>query len=173
MDYGLEIAAANTLRVHGLATWQPRFERRFAAELPVDHYVGFTDGALRWRAIAGIDWRNGAFAAGLTGQFFDSYHDSYHARNALGLANQVSLRIPPQFYLDLQASYRFQAGADRWFDVRVGVANVLGHDPPTVINNGVGYSPYGDPRDGGSRSHWPGISRRRSVTLADIGDAST
>jgi hypothetical protein len=59
--YSFEIGAADTFYLHGLATWQPRFERGFAAHLPGNDYVGFADGALRWRAVAGIGWRNGGF----------------------------------------------------------------------------------------------------------------
>jgi outer membrane receptor protein involved in Fe transport len=146
------LGAAGSLRLHGLATWQPRLERFSTLGIPAFDYVGFADGPLEWRANAGVDWRRGPLSLGLNAQYYGPYLGIDRLYRYTGVAlgldfNQPGVPIPAQVYLDFASAYRFRIpGAPPTFEVRLRVANLLGYQPPIATATAFNYSFYGDPR---------------------------
>jgi iron complex outermembrane recepter protein len=121
--------------------------------------VGYFGGPLTWRANGGFDWTRDGLTLGANLQYFSSYSvlrrglDLQVIQGEEMAAAQGSADIPAQTYLDLHASWQLPFGGH---DVTIdfGVINVLDTEPArettfrgiTSLNDGPGYSRYGDPR---------------------------
>jgi outer membrane receptor protein involved in Fe transport len=157
VDLGVEqlvpLGSRGSVRLHGLATWQPRLERFSTLGDPAADYVGFADGPLEWRANAGVDWQRGPLGIALNAQYYAAYYATPQAfrsefRATQADLNQPGVRIPAQVYLDLAAFYRFRlpGGVGPPLEARLRVANLLGYQPPAATDSLYDYSYYGDPR---------------------------
>lgn len=152
VDQAFRLSRNDRLRLYGAVTWTPRLTRQVAPDRPVLHYVDTDEGPLRWRGNVGATWDHGDLTVGLDAQ----YYDDYYATGLLAFSTQKvgddlpGFHIPAQVYLDATATYRLEVGdwrgQARDVEIRFGVQNLLGHDPPTVANSQLGYSFYGDPR---------------------------
>lgn len=154
------------VRFYGQGVWQPSLTKRTTPLAPAFQTAGRLDGPLRVRGNAGLDWSMGLWEAGLNVQFYGPYRITYGASNAAArrlntgaygtLRYQGSDRIRSQTYVDATVGRTFRAGGG--FSVaRLGVRNLFGARPPLVAipleprgnessDEGIGYSPYGDPR---------------------------
>ncbi|WP_165186010.1 TonB-dependent receptor [Caulobacter soli] len=152
VDEAVRLGRDDRLRIYGSATWTPRLTRQSAPDMDRFGYVGTNDGPLRWRGNAGVGWDHDDLTISLDAQ----YYDSYRAIAALASeaekagADLPGVHIPAQVYLDAAVTYRLETtdwpGLARDIEIRLGVQNLLGHDPPTEANATLGYSFYGDPR---------------------------
>lgn len=152
VDQGFHLGRGDRLRLRGSLTWTPRLTRRIVLDGPSLHYVDTDDGPLRWRGNAGATWDHGDLTVGIDAQ----YYDDYYATGSVAFLNRKTTGdlpgyyIPAQVYLDATAAYRLQVGQgpdrSRDVEIRFGVQNLLGRDPPIVANSQLGYSFYGDPR---------------------------
>jgi len=120
-------------------------------------YVDIQNFVLRFRGNSSLFWEKGPWLAGLTARYNNSFFASTTAitpanPNASGLDGY---KIPPSTVFDVQLGYKIPAGSlaesgwKRWFGAtewRLGVLNVLDHEPP-MYSDGTGYySRYEDPR---------------------------
>ncbi|MGI4880152.1 MAG: TonB-dependent receptor plug domain-containing protein, partial [Janthinobacterium lividum] len=150
LDWHIPLRRFGAIRAYGTGTWELEFIQQIAAGTPWTVRNGYSDGPLDWRGNAGIDWSYDRFSIGLNGQYYSRYHVSASG-GSLGyvLVLQGSDRVAPQFYLDLDLSYRVLVGEgggrSRALLVRAGITNIRDHLPPYLFN-GPGYSFYGDPR---------------------------
>jgi hypothetical protein len=151
-DYRVRLGLLGSLRLYGSATWTPTLRRRYRPDLPAVSYVGFENGALRWRGNLGIDWDCNPVALGLNAQYYAHYHavDIVPGTTIPDPAalQQAGVRVSAQFYLDFSAVYRvaLHGGLARSLDFRLGIENLLDHAPPVVTDTALGYSFFGDPR---------------------------
>ncbi len=137
--------------------WQPSYRRHADPEQPWHETVGYSDGPLRVRAFAGVQWSADAFSAGLSARYYDGY-----AAEVSGFTSIVNNygpaaykgRIPSQTYLD--GFVRWSFGRDRT-QLQMGVRNLLDAAPPLVLASPMGYSTYGDAQ---GRSFQISLSRR-------------
>jgi iron complex outermembrane receptor protein len=154
------------VRFYGQAVWQPSLVRRTTPLADAYQVAGRLDGPLRVRGNAGLDWSRGRWQAALNLQYYGQYRITYGASDILStqlsrdgaygnLRYQGAEMIPSQTYVDATLGYAF--GGETPTEVRLGVRNLLGARPPTVsiplqphtgpfADQGIGYSPYGDPR---------------------------
>jgi hypothetical protein len=153
-DYLLRLGMTDSLRFHGLATWEPRLTRRAAPDKPSLSYVGFTDGPLRWRGNLGVDWTHDDLILGLNGQYYGSNYNIYAATASPGgvaAFDTPGVHIPAQVYVDASLTYRFRPPAAfspvRDLELRAGIEDLLDRSVPLVTGAGtLGFSYYGDPR---------------------------
>lgn len=137
--------------------WQPSYRRHADPEQPWYETVGYSDGPLRVRVFAGVQWSTSAFSAGLSARYYGGYQ-----ANVSGFTSLVNNygpaaykgRIPSQTYLDGFARWSF--GQDRT-QVQVGVRNLADTAAPLVLASPMGYSTYGDAQ---GRSFQISLSRR-------------
>jgi iron complex outermembrane receptor protein len=157
LDWSLPAGRAGDFRLYGSATWEPTYLERAALGQPAFDRVGYADGPLAFRGNAGVEWTRGPLAIDLNVQYFDSYRITSSNPDGPGHDNaelrrfQGADRIPAQAYVDLAVRRRFQlrgrAGPLNVVEVRLGIQNLLGQQPPIDSTPvGLGYSPYGDPR---------------------------
>jgi iron complex outermembrane receptor protein len=171
VDFNLEDLVdtrVGQLRFYGRATWQPNFTRRTTPLAPAFQTVGRVDGPLPVRGNAGVDWSSGPWEAGVNVQFYSHYRITYGASDFISaqlsegpygtLRYQGSETIPSQTYVDASLGYVFSRGGVSTL-FRLGVRNLFDARPPLVAipllhradpnsagDEGIGYSPYGDPR---------------------------
>jgi iron complex outermembrane receptor protein len=165
-EYARE-ADAGSFTIYGHAAWQPTFRRTTTPLAATDQLAGHLDGPLRLRGNAGLAWTGSAWAAGVNVQFYSHYSIIYGANDGQSLQlsrgifgtvkYQGAETIPSQTYVDATLGYTVSRRSEPIL-VRVGVRNVLGSRPPAVSiplqpsvygftsEQGIGYSPYGDPR---------------------------
>jgi outer membrane receptor protein involved in Fe transport len=141
-----------------VATWQPQLQRQTTPGQPAVDSAGFSSGILKWRANAGLDWRQGLWTVGWNAQYYDSYFA--YAASATPqtisdtIRNQGAAKIPRQLYHDVFATYRFDVaprfagGVFEGTEVTAGIENVFDKSPPILATIGTdgGYSTYADPR---------------------------
>ncbi len=152
VDQGFRLSRNDRLRLYGAVTWTPSLTRQVAPDRPVRRYVDTDEGPLRWRGNAGATWDHGDLTVGLDAQYYDDYYSTgpvaLLTRKTAG--DLPGFYIPAQVYLDAAVTYRLEVGdwrgQGRDVEIRFGIQNLLGHDPPTVSNSPLGYSFYGDPR---------------------------
>ena len=141
-------------RLYATGSLEPTFRRQDDPANGFPNLAGFMDGPLKWKGNAGIEWSKGRLSLATNMQFYSGYHVTLAARDHASLAassfNEIlqgGSSVGAQYYLDLIARYRIAK-----FDFAIGVSNVFDRQPPLVIPeidpnyDGVGYSPYGDPR---------------------------
>ncbi|WP_454760337.1 TonB-dependent receptor [Caulobacter segnis] len=151
VDQAFRLGPDSRLRLFGGATWTPRLTRRFSADTPLVKYTATAEGPLRWRGVVGAAWERGDLALRLDGQYYGDYFavDAGYASSKTA-ANLASSRIPARIYLDATVTYRLQVAGpgatSRDVDIRFGIQNLLGQDPPAEVDSELGYSFYGDPR---------------------------
>jgi len=158
LDYRLDTASRGTFDWYALATWQTHYRTRLLDSQPTIENVGYSfNNPLKFKANAGLNWRQGGWTLGWSARYFDSYRVTTNvvsAANTVIIRNQGSATVASQIYHDLFASYRFdEHSGGRWAgllantELQAGVKNVLNTEPPLDQNySGKYYSPYGDPR---------------------------
>lgn len=149
-DQVFRMGSDRRLRLYGAATWTPRLTRQLSGDRPELDYVGTADGPLRWRGSAGVVWDQDDISIQLDAQYYDDYSTTSPRYAYLrATATPAPPRIPAQVYLDAAMSWRLQVGAQgaaaRDVELRIGIQNLLDHDPPIEASY-FGFSPYGDPR---------------------------
>ena len=115
------------------------------------------EGATRWRGTTGVNWRKGAWTAGLSGYYIGRFADSASITSAvydsLGAPSYVSKQFDSGRFLyryvvsevityNAFIGHRFGAQAPRWLrqtGVRFGVTNLTDREPP-ITSGAVGYS---------------------------------
>ena len=149
-DCTVDLKTGGELRLTGAMTWAPSFVRRLEDGQPRIRYTGFADGPLRWRGNASTEWIRGRLSLDLSAQFYDAYRGIDADTHIGGYDPVRDVRVPPQAYVNLFGSYRFDlpriVSRTTNLELAVAVENLFGRVPPVAINNDVGYSPYGDPR---------------------------
>jgi iron complex outermembrane receptor protein len=92
-----------------------------------------------WKAVAGLSWSRSGWQAGFSARFVSSYQDV----NVSGV--EIDRRMPAQWYLDVNTSYRFDesaaSGLLRGVTLRLGAANVLDREVEYSDVNIIGYDP--------------------------------
>jgi hypothetical protein len=152
VDQGFRLSRNNRLRLYGAVTWTPRLTRQETPDKPVRDYIDTDEGPLRWRGNVGASWDHGDLTVGLDAQYYDDYYATgllaFSTRKTTG--DLPGFYIPAQVYLDAAVTYRLETadwrGRARDIEIRFGVQNLLGHEPPTVSSSALGYSFYGDAR---------------------------
>lgn len=147
------------LQLRADATDYIRNRSRGLLQQTVEH-VGYQTSPLKWRLNGGGEWTKGPLTLGGNVQYFGSYR-VYPAPDLTGFTIdpvvlkhlQGSLRVPPQKYVDLFASWRIplrRSSGD--LTVELGVVNVFDAAPPRETTfyvaspSAQGFSNYGDPR---------------------------
>jgi len=124
-------------------TWQLSYRRRGDPERPWLETVGYSDGPLRLRAFAGVQWSRNAFSTGVNARYYSGYRAArsgfIYVADPFGSRAAYAGRIPSQAYLD--AFSRWSIGGTQ---VQVNVRNLLDATPPLVLASPTGYSTYGD-----------------------------
>lgn len=151
VDQGFRLGPDSRLRLYGGVTWTPRLTRKKTAEGAEVDYTDTAEGPLRWRGAAGAAWQRGDFTVQLDGQYYGDYHAvSASYASTKPSSDLASSRVPAQVYLDAAMTWRLQVlsqrGPGRDVEIRFGVQNLLGHDPPIELGSSLDYSFYGDPR---------------------------
>lgn len=154
LDYRIATRNAGDLRLSSSATWQPTLKRRLEPDAGTVNAVGDPLGPLTWRGTASLEWSKGPWMMGVSAEYYDHYRITQPGESRAVVDQEVryqgSAWIPRQVYFDLAGAYRFAlppTALARSIEVRCGVRNVLDHDAPVVAaQDGMGYSPYGDPR---------------------------
>ncbi len=138
--------------------WQPSYRRRADPEQRWYETVGYSDGPLRVRAFAGVQWSSDAVSAGLNARYYGGYAAAAsgftYVVNVFGSAAAYAGRIPSQVYLDAFSRWPFGDGGTQ---VQLNVRNLLDAAPPLVLASPMGYSTYGDAQ---GRSFQISLSRR-------------
>ncbi len=149
-DWAVNLKTGDELRLTGSLTWAPSFVRRLDDGQPLIRYTGFADGPLRWRGNAGTEWISGRLSLDFSAQFYDAYRGIDANTHNGGYDPVRDVRVPPQAYVNLFGSYRFDlpqiVSRTTKLELAVAVENLFDRVPPVAINNDVGYSPYADPR---------------------------
>ena len=138
------------------ATRQTHFITQVApSTAPVENVGISASNPLKFKANAGLTWRNGNWSAGWTLVRFHSYQvvANPNTNGATTVANQGSLRVPAQTYHDIFGTYRpaaqAQTGLGRILsdaEIRLAARNVFNTEPPFDASNASLYSRFGDPR---------------------------
>ena len=159
-DY-VRSTALGAFRMFGKLHWAPSL--RFRPDPTGSYYetAGYSDGPLKWRGSFGLDWTGDAWSAGLAAQYDGSYRVALGApdpvsqsQGALNELLQGASSIPSRLYVDAFVGFRSHLrlpGEAEEIDFRFGVRDLFDTLPPIVVApadppDGIGYSPYGDPR---------------------------
>lgn len=161
LDYEFQTAFGRFLPfVYG--SYQTHFLQQFLPDGPVTEYVGVTSSnPLKLKGNVGLNWSHGAWSAGWTARYFDSYTAGLTATVNQWQGNGG--RVSSQTYHDVFGTYRFGADAAATVlagtDITLGIKNLFDKEPPFDANNIVNgyYSTFGDPR---LASYWLGIKKR-------------
>lgn len=152
VEYGHDLKNWGELQLYGVATRQSTLERKTLPTSPIVDRIGYSDGPLKWRANAGIVWKNGAWTTSLNTQWYDDYvvyasDASSRTQEALTL-RQGSRQIDSQAYTDISTRYTFKDGPLDGMWISAGVRNIFDTPPPILAtaDSRGGYSTYGDPR---------------------------
>lgn len=139
------------IRAYAAATYQLRNVTGGRFE-PAIERLGYANGPLRLRGNGGFDWKAGSTSLGLNLQYFGKYRVNFPEPFSTDREQvQGSRWVRAQSYLDLYASrrLRLRGPAAREMTIDLGVVNLLDKPPPRqtgLLDNGPGYSRYGDPR---------------------------
>ncbi|MBB5712492.1 TonB-dependent receptor [Sphingomonas xinjiangensis] len=161
-EYVAPLGPAGQVRFTTAATWQPEFKRRFDDQAVWYTLANYSQGALTWRGVAGVEWERGPLAVALDGQYYGRYRvvpwgPPVGQGNEFAIRLQGSDYIPAQAYVDLAISYRFSGAREgsrsAGMELRLGVQNLFDSSPPIVVDSGryfffaeAGYSSLADPR---------------------------
>lgn len=137
--------------------WQPSYRRIADPEKPWIETAGYSDGPLRFRALAGGQWTNDALSLGLNAQYYGRYRVAASGFTAapvnLAIAQPHGSRIASQVYVDAFVGWLFGGHTQ----VQAIVHNLLDATPPLALAAPTGYSTYGDARE---RSFQISLTRR-------------
>jgi outer membrane receptor protein involved in Fe transport len=137
--------------------WLPSYRRIADPEKPWIETAGYSDGPLRFRALAGGQWTNDALSLGLNAQYYGRYRVAASGFTAapvnLAIAQPHGSRIASQVYLDAFAGWSIGGRTH----VQAIVHNLLDATPPLALAAPTGYSTYGDARE---RSFQISLTRR-------------
>lgn len=153
MDYDIKETGFGSLHFYGVGTHTNELSLRSLPGEPSVNRAGFFEGPLKWRANAGVDWKNGSWSAGWNTQIYGSYRvcESFLTDFTCNQEEtwQGAQKIRSQNYSDIYVSYEFKAGGILAnSNIRIGIQNLFDQKPP-VVASGVdqtGYSSFGDPR---------------------------
>ncbi|WP_454759549.1 TonB-dependent receptor domain-containing protein [Caulobacter segnis] len=127
--------------------WQPSYRRIANPEKSWIETAGYSDGPLRFRALAGGQWTNDALSLGLNAQYYGRYRVAASGFTAaptnLAIAQPHGSRIASQVYLDAFAGWSIGGRTQ----VQAIVHNLLDATPPLALAAPTGYSTYGDARE--------------------------
>ena len=152
-DYDIKATSFGNLHFYGVATHTMELSLKSLPGEPSVDRAGFSEGPLKWRANAGVDWQSGSWSAGWNTQIYGSYRvcESFLTAFTCGQKEtwQGGRKIRSQNYSDIYVSYAFKTGgilADS--NIRIGIQNLFNQKPPTVASgvDQTGYSSFGDPR---------------------------
>ncbi|GAA0673215.1 outer membrane receptor protein involved in Fe transport [Sphingomonas insulae] len=149
VDYDAPLSGGN-LTVTSRATFVKSLEVMTFPGVPATDYAGVvptnfaiatgSNGSLRWRGSAAINWSKDALNLGWQIRYIDRYaiDETKTVVPALG-----SAYVRSQIYHDVSASYQLLDG----LTARIGVNNIFNKRPPLdVTADPLFYSAYGDPR---------------------------
>jgi len=154
-EYSTASEALGQWRFHAAATHTKELSRSVQAGSPAVDRAGFSDGPLKWRANAGVDWSKDAWSAGWNTQYYDSYRTCQSTQPAFTCSQwetwQGASKVSSNVYHDLYVSYDFFAASSalRGTEITFGVNNVFNNQGPTIssaIAYSVGSTSYLDPR---------------------------
>ncbi len=143
-----------------IATVQPRYRQQATLDSETLDTVGYSDGPLKWRINAGVQWARGPLSLGWNMQYYDASRiystTSFESTRTRAVNGQGSAWIPTQSYHDVFGRYRFgdstgfAGGLLENTELLISVQNVFNDSPP-ILANGIssifnGYSTDGDPR---------------------------
>ena len=174
-DYAWKTRTLGNFDISAVATRAMHYKTQVLSTDPFVDHAGFVGSVyslgfdnyenawpLKWRGSFTLNWRRGAWSAGWSARYIDSYHiDDKYIGPAQAAAQGNGGMVEAVTYHDLFASYRFGAGATgdtgwraglsrllRNSEVQVGVRNVFNTRPPFSYNGwNNGYvSEYADLR---------------------------
>jgi outer membrane receptor protein involved in Fe transport len=164
LDYTLATRAFGSYSAFVAGTCQTHFKSQLVPSAPVVESIGTGAGLtdthpLKWKANAGLVWSRNGLTLGWSAQFYDSYlaadpNDPSRIWQMVSQGNGG--RVPSQVFHDVSASYSFDSAGWRGvagsvaegLEILGGVKNVFNTKPAFYVdyNQGLIYSPYGDPR---------------------------
>lgn len=154
-DYRFSTKHLGTWRFYAVATNTISLSRQVLASQGTIDRAGLSDGPLKWRGNAGIDWNAGSWSAGWNAQYYDGYGVCSSLLTAFNCAQQQlwqgSSRVPSQIYNDLYLRYKTSAshGALANAEISVGINNIFNAQGPTIASGlafANGATSYVDPR---------------------------
>lgn len=164
LDYSLATERFGSFSGFLAGTSQTHFKSQLVPTSPVIESIGTGAGLsdtrpLKWKANAGLTWSRNGLTLGWAAQFYDSYLAAFpgDASRAWQIRSQGNGgRVPSQVFHDVSASYSFDSAGWSGFagnvaeglEILGGVKNVFNTKPAFYVdyNQGLIYSPYGDPR---------------------------
>lgn len=175
LDYRLETKSAGTFDFFAVATRTMHFKTQVFSGLPVVENVGTSTSntaifassfggnyPLKFKGNAGVTWKRGAWSAGWTIRYFDSYGLLLNSGGlptaAIILAQGNGGRVASQAYHDAYVGYRFGPGSGasgqglkaagakllQRTELLIGVKNVFNKSP--AFDMTARYNGYADPR---------------------------
>lgn len=155
IDYRYETAGWGAFSLSTVATLIESYTIRYPNSPVQDllNQIG-SQGPLRFRGNASLQWQKNAWTVGWQTQYFDSYDQM-----AAFVTAQGGAEVPSQVYHSLFADYR--TSSDHWLlaDLRIqaGVKNVFDSAPPFDAAYRPRFiSPFGDPR---MRAYWVSLNK--------------
>ncbi len=137
--------------------WLPSYRRIGDPDKPWTETAGYSDGPLKFRALAGAHWSGEGLSLGFNVQYYDSYKAGSSgftvAPDNLAIAKPHGERIRSQAYADVFCRWAIGGRAA----VQATVHNLLDATPPLALAAPTGYSTYGDARE---RSFEISLTRR-------------
>jgi outer membrane receptor protein involved in Fe transport len=143
-----------------LAAVQPRLSLKATPGGDEVNRVGYSNGPLKWRGSAGVNWSRGPLDLGWNLQYYDASR-VYTSTNSTTVRNNAVLTqgsewIPTQTYNDVYGRYRFENASDfvggllENTELQVSVQNLFNTSPPILASSSsftvAGYATEGDPR---------------------------
>lgn len=157
VDYRLVTSDSGQWHAYISGTRQIALRRQLQPGAESIDDLGFSNGPLKWRVNAGLEWSFQNFNVAWNAQYYDEYSicasiDS-ESTCSRAISSQGSERIPSQLYNDVSLSYQFGDNKNSLSDnleLSLSIQNVFNKTPPSIAygvsSNFAGYSYYGDPR---------------------------
>ncbi|MBI2513955.1 MAG: TonB-dependent receptor [Opitutae bacterium] len=153
-SYRAQTRALGEITFSSRATYTDKVRSRVSpAARPVER-VGTNEGALNWRGTASLFWEKGAWRAGVTARYIDSFHTSTTAPSTQypTASGADGAHIASDLTWDFQVGYRVAYGNQKrgWRGILSGTAwrlvvnNAFNRMPPWY-SSGY-YSRFSDPR---------------------------